>query len=446
MSPLEKRRVVVLVLGDLGHSPRMQNHALSLAQSGFTVDFIGYNESPLRSELMQHSAINVRFLPTPQRIRTDYKMVFIFMGIWRSVSQMISLLWILLWTVPKPEYILVQNPPAIPTLVATKFITFILGVRLIVDWHNFGFSLMSEKFSKNKILFNILKRYEQWGGSSAYLHLCVTEAMAQELKNGWKLCGDVVVVYDRPASHFQVITTQERHNLFSKLDFTDQAVCYFDSTSTATETLITEQTLDSNIVLKPDRPAILVSSTSWTPDEDFGILLSALELYDKEAKHRSEKLNSASPLSKLVMIITGKGPMRLEFERAVSNLNMAYVSIKFAWLTPQDYPTLVASADLGISLHTSSSGMDLPMKIVDMFGCGVPVCTYYYPTVEELVQDKRNGVYFRDSAELSQRLIEIIGNFPNPNQTRAALVTGVKEYRSKSWDMYWREVVLPHIE
>ncbi|KAJ1342614.1 hypothetical protein BSLG_002712 [Batrachochytrium salamandrivorans] len=403
MSPLEKRRVVVLVLGDLGHSPRMQNHALSLAQSGFTVDFIGYNESPLRSELMQHSAINVRFLPTPQRIRTDYKM----------------------------------NPPAIPTLVATKFITFILGVRLIVDWHNFGFSLMSEKFSKNKILFNILKRYEQWGGSSAYLHLCVTEAMAQELKNGWKLW---------PASHFQVITTQERHNLFSKLDFTDQAVCYFDSTSTATETLITEQTLDSNIVLKPDRPAILVSSTSWTPDEDFGILLSALELYDKEAKHRSEKLNSASPLSKLVMIITGKGPMRLEFERAVSNLNMAYVSIKFAWLTPQDYPTLVASADLGISLHTSSSGMDLPMKIVDMFGCGVPVCTYYYPTVEELVQDKRNGVYFRDSAELSQRLIEIIGNFPNPNQTRAALVTGVKEYRSKSWDMYWREVVLPHIE
>ncbi len=38
----ERRRVCVVVLGDVGHSPRMQYHSLSLASHHFDVDFVGF--------------------------------------------------------------------------------------------------------------------------------------------------------------------------------------------------------------------------------------------------------------------------------------------------------------------------------------------------------------------------------------------------------------------
>lgn len=39
----EKARVVVLVLGDIGRSPRMQYHCLSIARKGGVVDLVGYD-------------------------------------------------------------------------------------------------------------------------------------------------------------------------------------------------------------------------------------------------------------------------------------------------------------------------------------------------------------------------------------------------------------------
>lgn len=37
-----ERRVCVLVLGDIGRSPRMQYHALSLSKHGYNVTFVGF--------------------------------------------------------------------------------------------------------------------------------------------------------------------------------------------------------------------------------------------------------------------------------------------------------------------------------------------------------------------------------------------------------------------
>jgi beta-1,4-mannosyltransferase len=37
------KNVTLVVLGDIGRSPRMQYHALSFARNDWTVDFVGYD-------------------------------------------------------------------------------------------------------------------------------------------------------------------------------------------------------------------------------------------------------------------------------------------------------------------------------------------------------------------------------------------------------------------
>jgi len=66
------------------------------------------------------------------------------------------------------------------------------------------------------------------------------------------------------------------------------------------------------------------------------------------------------------------------------------VSIEAKWLE-NNYADMVAAVDLGLCLHMSSSNLDLPMKVVDMFSSKVPCFAYDYPTIGELVLAKKNG-------------------------------------------------------
>lgn len=70
-------------------------------------------------------------------------------------------------------------------------------------------------------------------------------------------------------------------------------------------------------------------------------------------------------LPRLLFLVTGKGPQRAAYTEGMRRLDLQRVAFRTAWLEAADYPLLLGSADLGVCLHTSSSGFDLPMKVSD---------------------------------------------------------------------------------
>ena len=70
-------------------------------------------------------------------------------------------------------------------------------------------------------------------------------------------------------------------------------------------------------------------------------------------------------LPRVLLVVTGRGPQREAFRGALAAEDLRWVAMRTLWLAPGDYPRLLGAADLGVCLHTSSSGLDLPMKVIN---------------------------------------------------------------------------------
>jgi beta-1,4-mannosyltransferase len=56
--------VCVVVLGDVGRSPRMQYHCTSLAENGMSVTLVGYKGESCRPEVQSHRKIQMCLMDT----------------------------------------------------------------------------------------------------------------------------------------------------------------------------------------------------------------------------------------------------------------------------------------------------------------------------------------------------------------------------------------------
>lgn len=299
------------------------------------------------------------------------------------------------------------------------------GTKVVVDWHNYGHSILAQK-PLLRPLVPLYRCYEMGlGRLLGHANLAVTDAMARELRAGrFRLRGPVHTLHDRPAETFRpMASAEDRLAFLSRLPETAGQA--------------------RDIVAGAVR--LVVSSTSWTADEDFGILLDALVAYADAAADASAEPPPPPP-PPLLVIITGKGPEKAAYLRRIGELadggRLRGVRVLTAWLSTRDYASLLASADLGVSLHKSSSGVDLPMKVVDMFGAGLPVAAYSaFASFGELVKQGRNGCGFETPAQLAALLRRLLGEAGR--EELAALRRGALEEGLRRWDQEWDRVVAP---
>lgn len=388
---------------------RVRIFSLILFSSQFDANI--HVESTLHPGLINNPLINIVPLPPPSPLLRLSALPFILAGPIKVIWQILSLLYVLCYRTKPARWLLVQNPPSIPTLLIASVVCFLRNTHLIIDWHNYGWTILAGTRGKTHPFVKISKLYEAKVGSWApTASFTVTHAMQKQLKERpYQVKSPIFTLHDRPAEIFQPIESAEKRKAF---------LARLPETSASADLIIQGKT------------RLLVSSTSWTPDEDFNLLLEALCAYSSSPK----------PLPPILAIITGKGPQKQMYLDKIKHLTDAGklqgITILTAWLSTQDYATLLACADLGVCLHKSSSGVDLPMKVVDMFGAGLPVVGYAnYESWDELVKEDVNGKGFTTSDELAAVLERLFGE--RGVQLLETLREGAVKEGSRRWDEEW---------
>ncbi len=314
----------------------MLNHARELARHGYGVTLIGLCERPFTAP--PHA--DVRCLHGWSRFR-NFGLAGAALRMSLTLAQLTALL-----VRTRPKTILVQNPPSFPTLAAARIAARLTGSRVIVDWHNYGFTMLALKTSGRLIAW--AERYEAWMSRRAAAHFCVSRAMKDDLKRRFGI--EAETLYDRP---LEIPPKRSK---------------------------------------RPHEKRLLVCPAGWTADEDMEMLLDALD--------------RIAPAPDVEIHLTGDGPSRTALMPRIDDLRRRGWEIYTGFLEEAEYRDLLARADIGISVHRSSSGLDLAMKVVDLQGAGVPVLALDYGgSLPEQISDGETGFLFRNADELA-KLIE----------------------------------------
>lgn len=396
----------VIVLGDIGRSPRITNHAVELAENSQSiVDIICYNDTGL-PPLLAKQKVRVWALSgwLLSLVKLLPGILYLIARLWIEALQIFYLLFFKART--RYGYLLVQNPPSFHIMMVLHIYKVLKNCQIIIDIHNYGYTIYQ---TRNPLIRRLLKFLEIfWLRLTGNNFLVVSKAMAKEVQENWKL-NNVIVLYDKPnKALFRPITLIEKHYFLEQ---------FVEFKTDRNETFFTRLQGDI-IVEKEHRPLLLLSNSSFSVDDDYEMLLSALKKYDDNKKAK-----------KLVLVMSGQGPYKALWKSKFEYTHFDKINVVFMWFEAADYPLMVACADYGICVHNSTSGVDLPIKILDLQSCKVPVLAYEYSsTIREVVTEETNGYLFHTSSDLADLLLRISMPYHKP----------IFVFDDKDWKTEWK--------
>ncbi|RNF11694.1 putative dolichyl-P-Man:GDP-ManGlcNAc2-PP-dolichyl beta-1,4-mannosyltransferase [Trypanosoma rangeli] len=337
---------------------------------------------------------------------------------------------------------------------------FVICPALIVDWHNFGYTILQsdDRPSLAVWIYWMFECHCCFGDRNVTVSKAMQKALYALQGRTTKrqseahplIENEVTVLYDTapaffgPASRARFVQEVLRPILGATCEDAKEAMGLSPPPAWVMET----DMHDDNATNTSSKGLFIVGATSWTADDNYTMVVEALARVDKRLQQLQQREGGTKSLvvKPIWLLVTGKGVSRERFERAVLEASLSpLVTVTTMYFQSYlDYATALGAADVGLCLHHSSSGLDLPMKAVDMLGSGLPVIALQYEALPELL-DEKHGWMFTNAEELETILWQLtscedsVSIVESVEQKRLH----VMQSREKTWDERWRFAVVP---
>ena len=83
----------------------------------------------------------------------------------------------------------------------------------------------------------------------------------------------------------------------------------------------------------------------------------------------------------------------------------------------------------------------VPLQVVDMFGCGLPVCAASYNCIGELVEEGQTGLLFDSYQQLADQWVDLFQGFPGKPSKQLLHMQEQVQNRKDNWSASWKKLI-----